>query len=106
MGRRLFGNDRTYVSIFILTKPQCDSFEEQGSTSPSLDSPVNVASGKYAAPLEGPGDYYIVILHGTGSEQTSQTVKIDYTFEGSNPTIVTRSLIVLLHEFACEYVGS
>jgi len=71
------------VSFYFLTEQQYDSYKSTGITA-GLYSITNVASWTYATPIPATGNFYLILAHGTGFDQTSEQVTLNIRLDGTN----------------------
>ena len=71
------------VSFYFLTEQQYDSYKSTGITA-GLYSITNVASWTYATPIPATGNFYLILAHGTGFDQTSEQVTLNIKLDGTN----------------------
>lgn len=72
------------ISLCFLTQQQYDSYRSTGALN-TLLTVSNVPSGTYDTQIASPGNYYLLIFHGTGFDQISQGVTIHIITDGTNP---------------------
>lgn len=72
------------VNFYLLTDQQYATFKSTGILA-SLFSIANVASAAYDAPIPSPGNYYLIITHGSGYDNSSEKITLHLRLDGTNP---------------------
>ncbi len=74
------------VTLYIFDTSQFDSYRTSGVTTSLFET--SGANGSFSALLSSPGNYYIVLQHGTAYSGQAQNVQVSYAIDGINPTIL------------------
>ena len=78
------------VQIYVLDSGQYNSFKSTGNMQ-SLFVTEGI-SGTFSTTFQVPGTYYLVMRHGPGFEQSSQSLTVYYNLDGLNLTFLSTGL--------------
>ena len=92
------------LGVYVFTDAEYTTFTN-GYLPQGLFSSDGPASGSFSVSIPAPGNYYLIFMHGTGLENTSQTVDFSVTLDGYNPVILAAGFGLLAAGAVLVIVG-
>ncbi len=82
------------LRVYVFTESEYNAFATQ-YVPQGLFLSDGPSSGTVSVSFPGPGNYYLVFTHGTGFENSAQSLSFSITVDGLNPVILAVGLGVL-----------
>lgn len=91
------------VTLFVFNGAQLDAYRT-GVNSGWMFT-ASGSSGSYSASIFSPGNYYLVLQHGSAYAAQSQSVQLTWTLDGMNPVWLGIGVSVLIVGVALSSLG-
>ena len=82
------------VTLFVFNGAQLGAYRTGDNSSRMFVT--SGSSGSYSASVFSPGDYYLVLQHGSAYSGQTQSVRLTWTLDGMNPVWLGSGLSVLI----------
>ena len=91
------------VTLFVFDGSQLGAYRTGDNSSRMFAT--SGSSGSYSASFSSPGDYYLVLQHGSAYSSQSQSVQLTWTLDGMNPGWLGIGVTVLIIGVALSSLG-
>jgi hypothetical protein len=91
------------VTLFVFNNVQLDAYRTGDNSSRMFVT--SGSSGSYSASVFSPGDYYLVLQHGSAYSAQSQNVQLTWTLDGMNLVWLGIGVSVLIVGVALSSLG-
>ena len=91
------------VTLFVFNGAQLDAYRTGVNSSRMFAT--SGSSGSYSASVFSPGDYYLVLQHGSAYSSQPQSVLLTWTLDGMNPVWLGLGVSVLIVGVALSSLG-
>jgi hypothetical protein len=82
------------ITLYLFNGPQFAAYRSGDNSSRMFVS--SGRTGSYSASVSSPGDYYLVLEHGTAYSNRAQNVQLSWTLDGMNPVWLALGVSVLV----------